>query len=212
MLSAGTVSAFVGFKMGTEALKGVSQPDVNPTKKLTSKQPNKPQVKKVAILSEKEILNRVKSYINSKNKKTGNSSDKKALKDNKKDSKETKENKSTKETKSIIKKDEKQGVNLEVVKTSKDDGALVLDVNLKNKSSKSVRFLYSFIEIKDDKGRDLSSITEGLPDELPANSTNYSGTIKIPIALLDDAKKISLNLSDYPDRQIELNIKDIPIN
>ena len=104
-----------------------------------------------------------------------------------------------------------QGVTLEVVKINQQGGSLLLDVNLRNDSRKAVRFLYSFLDVRDDQGRALSAITDGLPGELPANGENFSGTVRIPTALLNDAKQISLTLTDYPDQKLQLKISKIPV-
>ncbi|MFN9401874.1 MAG: hypothetical protein ACK57T_19325, partial [Dolichospermum sp.] len=90
-------------------------------------------------------------------------------------------------------------------------GDLLLRVNMQNKGPDSVRFLYSFLDITDDKGRTLSGITEGLPAELPAKGAEVKGTISIPTALLDDVKQISLSLTDYPAQRLKLQLSDIPV-
>ena len=77
---------------------------------------------------------------------------------------------------------------------------------MQNKGTNSVRFLYSFLDITDNKGRTLSAITEGLPAKLPPNSREFSGTVSIPTALLDDVNKISLSLVDYPDQKVKLKL------
>ncbi len=82
---------------------------------------------------------------------------------------------------------------------------------MQNKGKNSVRFLYSFLDVSDDKGRTLSASTDGLPSELPNNSPTYTGTISIPTALLDDVKSISLSLTDYPAQQLKLEVSDIPV-
>ena len=71
MLSAGFVSAMWGFTVGHEALKGVTQPDIRPTKKLAGNQKASDAQKAqegVAILREENILINVKEYINKKGK------------------------------------------------------------------------------------------------------------------------------------------------
>jgi hypothetical protein len=83
---------------------------------------------------------------------------------------------------------------------------------MKNDGSNPVRFLYSFLNVTDDQGRALSAITEGLPGELPANSQEFTGTVSIPTALLEDAKKLSLTLTDYPDQKLQLKMAEIPVN
>jgi hypothetical protein len=57
----------------------------------------------------------------------------------------------------------------------------------------------------------LSAITEGLPGEVPANGEEFTGTVSIPTALLEDAKSLSLTLTDYPDQKLQLKMSEIPI-
>ena len=80
-----------------------------------------------------------------------------------------------------------------------------------NKSEDSVRFLYSFLDVTDDKGRTLSASTEGLPSELASNGQTHYGTVSIPTALLDDVKQISLALTDYPAQKLRLEVSNIPV-
>jgi hypothetical protein len=68
MLGAGFVSAMWGFTLGHEALKGVTQPDVRPTKKLADNKQATPGKEGVAILREEDILVNVNEYINNKGK------------------------------------------------------------------------------------------------------------------------------------------------
>ena len=100
---------------------------------------------------------------------------------------------------------------MQVVDASQEEGSLLLKVNLKNEGDKAVRFLYSFLEVKDENGRALSAITDGLPGELPATGKDFSGTVKIPTALLNDAETVSLTLTDYPNQQLQLNLTEIPV-
>ena len=37
------------------------------------------------------------------------------------------------------------------------------------------------------------------------------GKVKIPTALVNDSQTLSLNLTDYPDQKLELNIAQIPV-
>jgi hypothetical protein len=104
-----------------------------------------------------------------------------------------------------------QDVSLEVTGVRRQGSALLLDVSLKNEGSRSVQFLYSFLNVTDDRGRALSATTEGLPGDLPPSDRSYSGTVSIPTALLDNAQKLSLTLTDYPDQELELKMSEIPV-
>ena len=215
MLGAGTVSALWGYTLGHGALKGVTQPDVSPTKKLAGDKTSSSSQEGVKMLSEQAVLAKVSEKIDS----TSTISELEEKEDN------TKDKDSEKDTEEIEKEEEKQttiagnfpitsqdqGVTLEVVSANQKGGSLLLDVNMKNQGSQEVRFLYSFLDVKDEQGRALSAITEGLPGELPPSGREFSGKVRIPTALLEDAKNISLTLTDYPDQKLQLNLSNIPV-
>ncbi len=228
MLGAGFVSAMWGFTLGHEALKGVTQPDVRPTKKLADNQQTTSGKEGVSILREEDILTRVKAYINgrgndskpeNKASKTDNeqSNNSSQSDDNQLASSETDPltpQASLASTNSNLKlpiKSQDRGVTLEIRSANQQGGSLLLNVSLKNQSTDAVRFLYSFLNITDNQGRPLSAITEGLPGELPANGQEFSGTVSIPSALLEDAKTLSLTLTDYPDQKLQLKMSEIPV-
>jgi hypothetical protein len=217
MLGSGLVSALVAYAMGHEALKGVSQPDINPAKKIAENRtkPNSPQ--EFVPLDEKTILTQVYDRINGKDDKSDEPAKKTADEAKEKENSAQSANNSPKKVEKtnvaaklpVQVRDE--GVTLEVVKTSQEGGSLLLNVNLSNKGSEPVRFLYSFLEVEDEQGRPLSAIADGLPGELPANGEKFSGTVKIPLELVSDEQKISLNLTDYPDQKLKLDVQNIPV-
>lgn len=215
MLGAGSVSAFWGFTLGSSALKGVTTPDGRPTTKFTSAKSSNSQQGTLALLKEEEILKIVKARIEGKTK---------AAKSEKleEDDEETNNSKQKPEEKPPEIAEEKpqqgfpinaenKGVTLSVQSARYSGGDLLLKVKMQNKGADSVRFLYSFLDVTDDKGRTLSASTEGLPAELPANGPAFSGTVSIPTALLDDVQKVSLALTDYPAQQLKLEVLNIPV-
>ncbi|GAA6616315.1 hypothetical protein [Scytonema sp. NUACC26] len=215
MLGAGSISAFWGFTLGSAALKGVTTPDARPTTKFASSKSATAQQAGVTLLREDEILKVVKARIDGK----------KATKITKqdKDDEETKKTKVKPEQKPEEVPEEKpqpgfpvnsesEGVSMSVQSARYSGGALLLRVKMQNKGKDSVRFLYSFLDVSDDKGRTLSASTEGLPSELPANGPTYSGTISIPSAVLDDVKNVSLSLTDYPEQKLKLQVSNIPVD
>ncbi|MBD2384148.1 hypothetical protein [Cylindrospermum sp. FACHB-282] len=212
MLGAGSVSALLGFNMGSSALKGVTTPDGRPTTKFTSSKTANAQQGGVELLKEEDILKIVKSRINDKAKSA--KSEKVA-----EDEEEIKPKAKEKPQEVVEEKPlpgfpvaaENEGVLLSVQSARYSGGDLILKVKMQNKGADSVRFLYSFLDVTDEKGRTLSAITEGLPAELPANGPTFSGTVSIPTALLDDVKKISLALTDYPAQKLKLQVSDIPV-
>jgi len=236
MLGAGFVSAMWGFSLGHEALKGVTQPDVRPTKKLTNNQEVEPGVKEVALLNERDILVNVHAYIHDQDKEKDSNTDTNDSESKNQTETETPEE-ATENQQSELEdessesdvfnteasftsngsnqnlplKSQDRGVTLEVRSANIQGGSLLLDVSLMNEGDNPVRFLYSFLNVTDDKGRALSAITEGLPGELPSNGEEFSGTVSIPTALLDDAKALSLTLTDYPDQKLKLKMSEIPV-
>jgi hypothetical protein len=213
LLGSGAVSAFVGIKVGSDALKGVnSQPDTNPTKKIANKQKQSLDPTDFVPLDEKKILTQVYDRTHASNKeKTEESKEKDEDKDKpKKEVSQPQQKKAANVNFPVEVED--NGVNFVILKSSQQGGSLVLDVKLSNKTKAPVRFLYSFLEVTDTQGRPLSAIVEGLPGELAPGGENFTGTIKIPLELLDEERKISLNLTDYPDQKLKLNISDIPVN
>lgn len=213
MLGASSASGFLGFKLGSDALKGVTTPDGRPVNKFNSSKSNNPQQGTESFLKEEDILKAVKSRINNKNQ--GNKPEKSAEEEIKTDKLQGQE-----KPKQVAEEPlqpgfpvsaESEGVTMSVQSVRYSGGDLLLRVNMQNKGTDSVRFLYSFLDITDDKGRTLSAITEGLPAELPAKGAEVKGTISIPTALLDDVKQISLSLTDYPAQRLKLQLSDIPV-
>lgn len=213
MLGAGSVSAILGFDIGSKALKGVTTPDARPTTKFASSKAANVSQTGVALLREEEILKIVKSRIEGKTKAA--KSDKPDDEDEDSKSKQKPEEK----PKEVEEKPqagfpinaENQGISFVVQSARISGGDLTLKVNMQNKGADTVRFLYSFLDVTDDKGRTLSASTQGLPTELPGNSAVFSGTVSIPTPLLDDVKKISLALTDYPAQKLRLEVSNIPV-
>lgn len=207
MLVAGSGSAYISYKMGEEALKGVTQPDVNSDRSL-QKERVLGQHKGLKLIDEREILVKVYNLTHGKRKpnSTVNPKDREQSQQP-----NTPNQKSDGEKAFTPIKDEAEGVSLEVVEAQQQGNSFLLNVTLINKSSKAVRFLYSFLDVRDDRGRALSAISEGLPGEIPANGEKFNGTLRIPTVLLDSSQKISLTLTDYPEQKLELKLKDIPV-
>lgn len=215
MLGAGSTSGILGFTIGSEALEGVTQPDVRPISKIKSRNRTSQQQTAVVMLKEEDILATVKKRIEGKGKKP--KPEKPQPQNKQSSSKQTAPEKTQLAAVGNVYQPGfpitslNQGVRLEVLSAGYYGGALLLKVNFKNEGAKAVRFLYSFLDVTDDQGRTLSANTEGLPVELPANGETFSGTVSIPTALVEDVKKLSLALTDYPDQGLRLEMSDIPI-
>ncbi|MBC5797309.1 hypothetical protein H5968_19660 [Sphaerospermopsis sp. LEGE 00249] len=214
MLGAGSVSAFLGFSMGSSALKGVSSPDGRPTSKFASNRNNNAQSDRVNLLKEEDIIKAVKARIKD------NKTDKKAQKREEEEEITAKKSEAAQKREEVAEEKlepgfpvvaESEGVTMSVQSVRYSGGDLILRVKMQNQANDTVRFLYSFLDVTDDKGRTLSAITEGLPAELPGKGPTFTGTISIPTALLDDVSSVSLALTDYPAQKLKLQVSDIPV-
>ncbi|GCL40019.1 hypothetical protein SR1949_51520 [Sphaerospermopsis reniformis] len=214
MLGAGSVSAFLGFSMGSSALKGVSSPDGRPTSKFASNRNNNAESDRVNLLKEEDIIKAVKARMQD------NKTDNKAQKREEEEEITAKKSEAAQKREEVAEEKlepgfpvvaESEGVTMSVQSVRYSGGDLILRVKMQNQANDTVRFLYSFLDVTDDKGRTLSAITEGLPAELPGKSPTFTGTISIPTALLDDVSSVSLALTDYPAQKLKLQVSDIPV-
>jgi len=192
--------------MGDQALQGVQQPDARPTKKKTGKQIAQDGV---PILSEKDILTKVAEQEKKLNQRQQSEEKVQAKESEAKESEEKEE--AIRKADRFPSKSQDRGVTLEVESVEEKGGSLLLAVKLQNEGGRPVRFLYSFLDVTDDRGRGMSAVTEGLPGEVPANGQTFSGTVSIPKALLEESKQLSLSLTDYPEQKLELKVSGIPV-
>jgi hypothetical protein len=211
MVGSGYVSSMLAYGIGHEALKSVTKPDARPKTKVKVRKPTSQKEGAVVMLKEQDILNTVKARIAGKGKKAR---PQKVRQTTQSDSNIAPKAQLVAEKESpqpgFPISNTNQDVTLSVTSARYSGGALVLKLNLKNKSDKTRRFLYSFMDVTDDRGRSLSANTEGLPEEVPPEGSNQ-GTISIPTALLSDVKSLSLQLTDYPDQQLQLQVANIPV-
>jgi hypothetical protein len=219
-LVAGSAAGYVAYIFGAKSLAGVRTPEENPTQKLV-KSDNSQTKQGFQILPEKNILVKVYDYVHTQ--KQAN----KAKKDNSSNSQSQQKSQSNTQSynpsPSVIPvsttskinlpiKGEDQGIIFKVYEISQQQGSVFLSVNLQNNSQNSVKFLYSSLDVKDNKNNPITAIADGLPTELPANGQEFYGKITIPSSLLSNSQTISLVLSDYPDQKVQLKIPSIPIS
>ncbi len=209
MLAGGGASAYIGYLMGREALKVVTQPDINSEPFLEPKKPLVGKHKGLKIITEREILINVYNYIQAK-KKTSSFVEESQIQSLKSTNLDSQSNSA--QAKAFPIRHQVGGVTLEVSQAEREGNSLTLNVNMKNEGSESIRFLYSFLDVRDDRGRPLSAIPEGLPGQLPANGENFSGKLRIPLTLLNKSQNISLTLTDYPEQNLKLTLERIPIS
>ena len=212
MFGAGVTSSVLGFTTGREALKGTTQPDVRPSNNAGSgKQGNPASKDQVSILKEKDILKTVKARVEGRDpEKTKPQANTKTDKASPKAASAKKPAAANASNKFPLNSRD-GGIVLEVSAASQRGTSMLLDVSMKNEGSQAVRFLYSFLNVTDDRGRALSATADDLPAELPPNGQVYYGTVSIPTALLENAKEVSLTLTDYPGQKLQLQISGIPV-
>jgi hypothetical protein len=209
MLAAGSTSAFISYLMGQQALRVVTQPEVKTDNKLRKKPLTGPH-KGLQLVDEKAVLVEVYNLIHTEDDSASQNEQSQLPKSNHLVTHTIQEELESNSTILPI-KNSSQGVTLELVTAKTDGSSFLLDLNLKNEGSETIRFLYSFIDVRDEQGKVISAIPEGLPGELPANGQNFRGSLKIPLALLDQSNHISLTLTDYPDQKLELKLTEIPV-
>ena len=208
MLGAGGASAYIGYLMGREALKVVTQPDTDSEQTIDGKKPLGGSHKGLNIVEEQTILVNVYNRIHQKE--NSSSSQKQSLRN-------VDGLKRSEGTNNVIKpdyfplRDRSGDVTMEISQARIEGNSVILDVNLKNESSEPVRFLYSFLDVRDENNRPLSAIADGLPGELPANGKNFAGKFIIPVTLIDNSQNISLTLQDYPEQKLTLKLESIPV-
>jgi hypothetical protein len=209
MLGAGLASAFSGFAIGRDALKGITQPDSRPQKTRAKSANSGAETKDgMALMKEDDIIKSMKERIASTAKgggRTDKSEDGKADAD-----KKTKPVDTTPISKLPL-SNNVEGVTLEVIATRREGEATLLDLTIKNASPKTVQFRYTFLTVTDDQGRIVAAETIGLPSEIPSNSETFSGSVKLPSNSLKDAKTVTLQMSDYPEQKLQFRLADIPI-
>ncbi|ANV84083.1 hypothetical protein AWQ21_06625 [Picosynechococcus sp. PCC 7003] len=214
MFGAGTVSALYGFTVGYEALKGVKQPEGNPSQQLIhSRQPDNGEAdpaENLEFVSERSIIVSVYDQIQAQEKELQKATasatpEKNTFIDAAEPPAETGDQKTFPLTTSA------DDITLEIVSGQLSGNDWLMEVNLQNNGQEAVNFLYNFLEIKTETGRLLSTQMDGLPNEIPANRQKYAGTIRIPAVILDETKSLSLQLQDYPDREISLELSQIPV-
>ena len=206
MFGAGAVSAYIGYFMGREALKVVTQPDGVPEQTIDRKKHLGGLHKGLNVIDEKKILINVYDHVN--NKKSSTSSN---------DFLEEEPVLNVALQGDQISPDkfpirnQSEGVTIEIIRARKEIRSVALDVSLQNKSDKPIRFLYSFLDVRDEKNRPISAIVDGLPGELPPDERKFRGTFIIPSSLLENSQTVSLSLQDYPDQKINLKLDSVPV-
>ncbi|WP_233501405.1 DUF3426 domain-containing protein [Acaryochloris thomasi] len=210
MLTIGAVCGLTGYSMGYQSLRGITQPALNPVLNGGGDSSKRRPQQGASLLSEKEIVAKVKTKTRGAKKPTAQ---KPKPKPSPQESNKEESDKAKKDSKpqSFPVKTEAKGMNLEVRSLSQDEDGLVLNVALQNNSSKPVQFVYTFLDVVDDQGQALLAEAQGLPADFQANSETFYGTIKILDVSGDNIERVSLTLTDYPDQAIKLEALNIPV-
>jgi hypothetical protein len=112
-------------------------------------------------------------------------------------------------------KAEQQGVLLKVESAQRTGDTVALQVVLRNKSGRSVRFLYSpsfnLLKVSDNRGQELDPYTTGLPAVVPPDGQDYAGVIEVAIDPQDKPSKLNLSLSEQVDGKIQLELPGIVV-
>ena len=203
MVVAGLVSASWGSSLGREALKGITQPDTRPGSNKAGNRAGNSRREELAVLPESDIIANVKVRMNGGTDKTDKEVKASPAATTKAPAPDSKAQLPMTAT--------SQEVVLEVKSARQQGESLVLAVSLRNGGKQPVRFVYDALNVTDEQGRTLKATTEGLPAELPAASSAFPGTVSIPANLLDGVQKVSLTLTDYPDKRLQLQLSNIPL-
>ncbi|MGB3532597.1 MAG: hypothetical protein WBA13_03660 [Microcoleaceae cyanobacterium] len=206
MFGAGLFSSSWGYKLGREALKEISQPDMRPSH-LTGKKSNGERSESVQMLKEDDILKSIKQQMEGKAEEGTVAVASTSVSDPQPTPKPAASNSSS--VFPIVSRD--GGITMQVTSASRKGTTLRLKVSLKNEGEESVRFLYSFLNVTDDKGRALSASVDELPGQVPPDNKVYSGIVSIPTVLLENADELAMSLTDYPDQNLQLQMSGIPI-
>jgi hypothetical protein len=207
MFGSGLFSSSWGYKLGREALKEISQPDMRPSN-LTGKKNNGERRESVQMLNEADIVKSVKQRM------AGKSDDVEVAStavpaDQPNPKPEATQTPTPRAVFPIVSRD--GNITMQVTSASRKGSSLQLKVSMKNEGEESVRFLYSFLNVTDDKGRALSASVDELPGQVPPDNKVYTGIVSIPTVLLDNASELAMSLTDYPDQNLQLQMSGIPI-
>ncbi len=213
MLAVGIVSGAAGYTFGRKALRGITQPAINPIP-VGPAQGNKLPQQGSTLLQERDILAKVEAQIKgiTKNpaKAAAASPTPKASPQASPQAKpQAKKTPAPAAAFPISSQD--KGVKLEVRSLTVQGDGLVMEVALKNEGATPVQFLYTFLDVTDEQGRVLTAETSGLPTELQPHSDTFSGTIKILDTAALQPQQLSLSLTNYPEQDLQLSITKIPV-
>ncbi|MCM1982927.1 hypothetical protein [Lyngbya confervoides] len=212
MLLIGAATGLAGYFFGRNSLRGITQPDINPFINNSEETGQNPR-QGVSFLKETQIIQQSKALTQNSNAKV-ESPDKP---DNQaKQSTPAAEKKQGKTTQKASGKYpiqlKSQGIRLDIRSLTQKGDEIELDVAMANGGEKPVQFIYTFLDVTDDEGFALSSEVVGIPETLQPQSETHVGTITIFDAPPGSIKRLNLSLTNYPDQNVSLEVKDIPVS
>lgn len=212
MIGAGVVSSAWGYRLGREALKGITQPDTRPTTNMARRNSNGEQGALV-FLKESDILAEVQARMEGR---TGPITARRQQQAQQAAQQQAAaptaaERSAVSNSNQFPIKAEDRGVTFEIQDVRRQGATLILDVKMQNTGVEPFEFLYSFMNVTDENGQSLSVSTEGLPTEIEPESPVFAGEVRVPADLLQNSKSLSLTLTDYPDQRLRLQLSDIPV-
>ena len=213
MFLIGAVTGGVGYFFGRNSLRGITQPDLNPFLN-ASTDPSEAPRQSLSFLKEEELIKKVQAQTRGSTAKpeTPEKKDKDKPGQDEDDKKtEAKQPDVQKADGSFPIRLESGNVKMDIRSLVQKDDEIVLNVAMVNGSDNPVQFIYTFLDITDNKGYSLSSEVIGIPETLQAKSDTHVGTIRVLDTPPGAATRLSLSLTDYPDQKVNLKIKDIPV-
>jgi len=199
-LGLGLVSGLQGYKLGYQALGSVRKPEGKP-EDLPAGSPTADVPDPESLLvSEEEVLARVQSITSGKDAAEKDAAEKDAANPAS----------SEQQTAQLPVQSEAEGVTFAVTQTNWREDAIALNVSLTNAGESEVELAYSTLDVRDERGRAVSAVAEGLPRTLPATGETFQGTVEIPTVLLADVQALSIALTDTT-RDLRLQLTQVPV-
>ncbi|MGP1384729.1 MAG: hypothetical protein ACTS2F_14285 [Thainema sp.] len=209
MIGAGVVSSAWGYRLGREALKGITQPDTRPTNNMARRNSNGEGT--LVFLKESDILAEVQARMEGRTGPITAQRQQQAQQQQQAAAPVAADESAPANSDQFPIKAEDRGVTFEVQDVRRQGATLILDVKMQNTGVEPFEFLYSFMNVTDENGQSLSVSTEGLPTEIEPESPVFAGEVRVPADLLQTSKSLSLTLTDYPDQRLRLQLDNIPV-
>lgn len=209
-LGLGLVSGLQGYKLGYQALGSVRKPEGKP-EDLPAGSPTADVPDPESLLvSEEEVLARVQSITSGKDPSGKGTPGRDTSGKDAAEKDAANPASSEQQTAQLPVQSEAEGVTFAVTQTNWREDAIALNVSLTNAGESEVELAYSTLDVRDERGRAVSAVAEGLPRTLPATGETFQGTVEIPTVLLADVQALSIALTDTT-RDLRLQLTQVPV-